>query len=220
MTENTNHTTPTPEQMGDQLDEELKDTVAEWEENPQEGETLDERIDERLRRMVAGWVGADADADWKTIGSKADANTRAAVAKWVDANEDADWSTISRRMENRIRLGVARLVKAKGETPDAEAAEDEASWSDIGAKIETDVRGWVGSLVGTGKDADWKTIGDEIMGHVKTAFDKVSESLKGEEEEQQQGYQQSEKIDIEGDESDPSGSGPKVTSEKPVEPKE
>jgi len=210
-----NNTTPTPDEMGDQLDEELKDTVHEWAET-QEGdyEDLDDRIDQRLRRMVAGWVGAEEEADWKGIGTKTDANTRAAVAKWVGAEDNADWSTISGRMENRIRLGVARLVKAQHKTPEGEEApEAEASWGDIGSKVETDMRGWIASLVGTEKDADWKTIGDQMMDHVKTAFDKISENLK-KSGEKGKSPSPSEKIEIQGDDS----AGPKVASEEPVDP--
>jgi len=204
-----NHTPPTPDEMGEQLDEELKDTVHEWAENEDgDRENLDDRIDERLRRMIAGWVGAEDDADWKAIGTKTDANTRGAVGKWVGAEDEADWSAISGRMENRIRTGVARLVKAKAE--DTESAEAEASWSDIGSKVETDMRGWIGSLVGTEKDADWKTIGDQVMDHVKTAFDKVSESLKKEDGDEKDVYPQSEKISIESDDAG--------ATEEPVDP--
>jgi hypothetical protein len=113
---------PTPEEMGDQLDRDIKDTVHNWAENPEEGK-LEERIDEKLRRTIAGWVGAEENDDWKTIGTKTDANTRKAIAKWVGAEEGADWGTISSRMEHRTRQGVARLVKAQ------KAEEEEASWS-------------------------------------------------------------------------------------------
>lgn len=211
-----NNTTPTPDQMGDQLDEELKDTVQEWAE-AQEGdyENLDDRIDQRLRRMVAGWVGAEEDADWKAIGTKTDANTRAAVAKWVGAEDDADWGTISGRMENRIRLGVARLVKAQHKAPEGEEApEAEASWSDIGSKVEHDMRGWIASVVGTEKDADWKTIGDQMMDHVKNAFDTISENLK-KSGDKGKTHTPSEKIEIH---SDGDSAAPKVTSEEPVDP--
>ena len=70
----TNNGKPTPDEMGDQLDQEIKDTVHDWAENPEgtDYDDLDERVDEKLRRMVAGWAGAEEDADWKTIGSKTD----------------------------------------------------------------------------------------------------------------------------------------------------
>lgn len=192
-----NNNTPRPEDMGQRLDEELKDTVHEWADNPEGGQTLDDRIDQRLRRKVADWVGVEQEADWKAIGGQMDAKTRAAIGGWVGTDEGADWGAISSRMENRIRVGVARLVKAQKD----EAAEQkpEASWGDIGAKVEHDVRGWVGALVGTGKEADWKTIGDQVATHVKNAFDKIGESLK-KEEKGDKAYPQSEKIVIEGEE--------------------
>lgn len=188
---------PRPETMGEHLDQELKETVQEWAENPEGGQPLDDRIDQRLRRMVAGWVGVDQEADWKTIGGQMDSKTRAAIGGWVGADEGADWGAISSRMENRIRLGVARLVKARKEQA-AEAA-PETSWGDIGAKVEHDVRGWVAALVGTQKEADWKTIGDQVVTQVKHAVDKISESLK-KEDKADKPYPESEKIVIEGEE--------------------
>lgn len=210
MTENN---TPKPEDMGGHLDEDIKSTVHDWAENPDESkfEDLDERVDEKLRRRVAGWVGVDEDADWKTIGSKMDANTREAIGGWVGAEPGADWAEISGKMENRIRHGIARLVRAEPKpAPEAEPAEP--GWSDIGAKIERDVRGWIGHLVGAEENADWKTVGDQVVDQVRAAFDKMARSAKKKEGEEP--YSPPARITIEGDEDQP----PAVVSEEPAEP--
>jgi hypothetical protein len=210
-----NHQAPNPEDMGDQLDEEIKETVHDWAENPdqEDYDNLDERVDEKLRRTIAGWVGAEDDADWKAIGGKMDAKTRDAIGKWVGAGEEADWAEISGRMENRVRFNIARLVRAKGAPADedVEPSPEQASWADIGTKIEQDVRGWVASVVGTEYDDDWNTIGGQFMDHVRTAFDKVTKSEK-KAADGDAPYPQSGKIDIEGEDETPD-----VTSEKPVD---
>ena len=181
----TDNTMPKPEDMGGHLDEDIKKTVHDWAENPDESkfEDLDERVDEKLRRRVAGWVGVEEDADWKTIGSKMDTNTREAIGGWVGAEPGADWAEISSKIENRIRHGIARLVRAEPKpAPEAEPAEP--AWSDIGAKIERDVRGWIGHLVGAGENADWKTVGDQVIDQVRVAFDKMAESAKKKKDEE------------------------------------
>lgn len=212
MTENT--TPPRPEDMGEHLDEDIKQTVHDWAKNPEEGKfkDLDERVDEKLRRRVAGWVGVAEDADWKTIGTKTDANTREAIGGWVGAQPGADWAEISGKMENRIRHGIARLVHA-GPKPAPEAEPAEPRWSDIGAKIERDVRGWAGHLVGVGKDADWKTIGNQAASHARSAFDKMKSTRKKEREEP---YTPPARITIEGEEDQP----PPVASQERVEPRQ
>jgi len=200
-----NHIPPKPEDMGDHLDEEIKETVHDWANNPEgtDYDDLDEKIDQKLRRTVAGWVGAPEDADWKTIGEKMDAKTRHAIGKWVGAEEDADWLQITARIDNRVRYNIARLVRAPRE-------EGEARWSDIGAKVERDMRGWMASLVGTEKDADWQAIGDRLMDQVRQAFDKITKSeQKGDAEG---GAVRSTRIEIESDEP------PAVQSEKPIDP--
>lgn len=210
MTENN---TPKPEDMGGHLDEDIKSTVHDWAENPDESkfEDLDERVDEKLRRRVAGWVGVQEDADWKTIGTKMDANTREAIGGWVGAEAGADWADISGKMENRIRHGIARLVRAEPKpAPEAEPAEP--GWSDIGAKIERDVRGWIGHLVGAKEDADWKAVGDQVADQVRTAFDKVARSAKKKEDEEP--FSPPARITIESDEDQP----PAVVSEELIEP--
>lgn len=210
MTENN---TPKPEDVGGHLDEDIKSTVHDWAENPDESkfEDLDERVDEKLRRRVAGWVGVQEDADWKTIGTKMDANTREAIGGWAGAEQGADWAEISGKIENRIRHGIARLVRAEPKpAPEAEPAEP--GWSDIGAKIERDVRGWIGHLVGAGEDADWKDVGDQVVDQVRTAFDKMAKSAKKKEGEEP--FSPPARITIEGDEDQP----PAVVSEEPVEP--
>ncbi|MEW6580863.1 MAG: hypothetical protein AB1435_16940 [Chloroflexota bacterium] len=212
MTENT---TPKPEDMGGHLDEDIKKTVHDWAENPDESkfEDLDERVDEKLRRRVAGWVGVEEDADWKTIGTKMDANTREAIGGWVGAEPGADWAEISGKIENRIRHGIAKLVRAEPKpAPEAEPAEP--GWSDIGAKIERDVRGWIGHLVGAEENANWKAVGDQVIDQVRTAFDKVAKSTKKKEGEEP--YSPPARITIEGDEDQP----PAVTSEEPIEPQQ
>ncbi|GIV81054.1 MAG: hypothetical protein KatS3mg051_0408 [Anaerolineae bacterium] len=213
MSENT--VPPKPEEMGEHLDQEIKDTVHDWAQNPEASrfEDLDERIDEKLRRRIASWVGAPEDADWKTIGARMDASTREAIGRWVGAEPDADWGTISSRMEGRIRRGIARLVHAAPAAPSAEAeAAPDASWSDIGAKIERDVRGWIGEIVGAGEQADWKTIGDQVLDQVRVAFNKVAQSARKREESAPQG--QVTRIPIEGEEDRP----PAVTGERTRRP--
>jgi len=205
---------PKPEDMGDQLDDEIKETVQDWAENPDDTEfkELDDRIDEKLRRKIGSWVGAGEDADWKAIGGKMDANTREAIAGWVGAEPGADWSEISGKIENRIRRGIARVVRAE---PAADEAEEEArdpGWSDIGAKVERDVRGWIGDLVGAGEEANWKAIGDQVLDHVRTAVDKVAQSVK-KDDGKEDAYPQAAKIEIEGEDD-----GPEVTSEEQVDP--
>jgi len=198
--------------MGDHLDEEIKETVHDWAENPQ-GESydnLDDRIDAKLRRTIAGWVGSEPDADWKSVGVKMDANTRVALARWVGAEEQADWNEITARMENRIRTGVARLVRAeRGSAAESEATEP--SWGDIGTKIERDVRGWVSGLVGTESDSDWGTITNQAVDHVRAAFDKITRSEKKKKADKP--YGPSGKITIEGEEEPPV-----VASSEPVDP--
>jgi hypothetical protein len=213
MTENT--TPPRPEDMGEHLDEDIKQTVHDWAENPDKGrfEDLDERVDEKLRRRVAGWVGVEENADWKTIGTRMDANTREAIGGWVGAQPGADWAEISGKMENRIRHGIARLVHAEPKpAPEAEPAEPR--WSDIGAKIERDVRGCVGHLVGVGKDADWKTIGDQAMSHARSALNRAAKSTR--KKERAEPYTPPARITIEGEEDQP----PPVVSREPAEPRE
>jgi hypothetical protein len=61
----------------------------------------------------------------------------------------------------------------------AERAEGEVSWADIGSKIEGDVRGWIGGLVGTSEDADWQTIGNQIVDKVRDTFESVTKKDKG-----------------------------------------
>ena len=59
-----NNQAPTPEEMGAKLDEEIKETVQDWAENP-EGSSfkdLDDRIDVKVRRTLAGgFAGENAD---------------------------------------------------------------------------------------------------------------------------------------------------------------
>jgi hypothetical protein len=174
-----NNQAPTPEEMGAKLDEEIKETVQDWADNPEatDFDDLDDRIDVKVRRTIAGWVGADEDADWKEVGVKMDANTRQAIAGWVGVEENADWPTITNRIENRIRLNIASLVHAQPPAEGAEAAA-EASWADIGAKVESDVRSWVAGLVGTSEEADWRTISGKVTDKVKHTFDKLRHSDK------------------------------------------
>lgn len=197
MSEN-NHSTPTPEEMGARLDEEIKETVQDWADNPQatDFDDLDDRIDAKVRRTIAGWVGAEPTADWKDVGAKMDANTRQAIAGWVDLDESADWPAITGQIESRIRLNIASLVHA---APPAEGAEPaaEVSWTDIGAKAESDVRAWVAGLVGTSEDADWRTISHKVSGKVKDAFEKMRRSDKAADDDVRRAAQ---RIAIEGEE--------------------
>jgi hypothetical protein len=209
MSDNT--TPPNPEDMGDMLDEEIRETVHDWAENPDdtEYEDLDERIDVKLRRTIAGWVGADENAEWKAIGEKMDADTRGAIAGWVGADEGADWPAITSRIENRVRFNMARLVRAQKADEEAEA-----SWGDIGSKIERDVRGWVGTVVGAEDEADWQAIGRQIGEHVSKAFEKVTEAMRSKKGDKESENAPPIKIEIEGDDGD---EPPVVKSEEPVD---
>ncbi len=215
-----NHTPPRPEDMGEHLDEELKETVDDWSRgSDEELDDLSDRIDRKLRRTVASWVDADEDAEWKDIGSQMDAKTRAAIAGWVGVEETADWNTISGRIEQRIRVGMARVFHArpKGTAEEGTPSEPEPTWNDIGQKIEHDVRGWVAALVGTREDADWQTIGNRVFDQVRAAFDKARSGSEG----QPRGA--AEKIHIETDEAPPATREdipPAVTDETPVEPEQ
>jgi hypothetical protein len=208
-----NHQPPTPEEMGQHLDDEIKETVQDWAANPQgtDYENLDERVDQKLRKTIAGWVGADEAADWKAIGGQMDAKTRASMAKWVGAEEGSDWPTITSRIENRVRTNVARMVKAERPAPESEEASSaDASWGDIGTKIERDVRGWVGTVVGTEKDSDWPAIGNRLFDHVRTAFDKVVTAAK---EVRKDPPAPTERIEIKSEDESPA-----VKSSTPVDP--
>lgn len=211
-----NNQPPRPEDMGEHLDEEIKETVHDWAENTKgtDYDNLDARIDEKLRKTIAGWVGAAEDADWKTIGSKMDARTRAAIAKWVGTDESADWAAISSRIENRTRAGIARLVRAERKPAEGVEAESaEASWADIGTKIEHDVRGWVAGVVGTEKDADWQHIGNRMFDHARSTFDKAVKAAKDAAASRKEPSAPAEKITIEGEDE-----SPVVKSSTPVDP--
>lgn len=169
-----NNQAPTPEEMGAKLDEEIKETVQDWVNNPEatDFDDLDDRIDVKVRRTIAGWVGAAENADWKEVGLKMDANSRQAIAGWVGVEENADWPAITNRIENRIRLNIASLVHAGPPTESAEQPA-EVSWTDIGAKVESDVRSWVAGLVGTSEEADWRTISSKVTDKAKHTLDKL-----------------------------------------------
>jgi|SRR5690554_4183739 len=193
-----NNQAPTPEEMGAKLDEEIKETVQDWAENP-EGSSfkdLDDRIDVKVRRTLAGWVGAGENADWKEIGSKMDENTRTAIAGWVGVEETADWPTITTRIESRIRQGIASAVRAEPAREGEQPAEP--SWVDIGQKVEHDVRSWVAGLVGTTEDADWGKISNELVNKVKETIDKVRHSKGNDVEDEVRRAAQ--RISIEGEE--------------------
>lgn len=205
-----NHTPPTPEEMGAKLDEDIKETVKDWAKNPEntDFDELDDRIDVKLRRTVAGWVGAGETAGWKEIGDKMDSKTRSAIAGWVGAEKDADWQTITNQIETRTRSNIARLVHA--DRPDGEVR-----WSDIGSKVERDVRGWIGGLVGTSKDADWQTIGNQIVDKVRHAAEKVTKSDKPGEPSDADVQRAASRIEITSEDDD---QPPAVKSSKPIDP--
>jgi hypothetical protein len=207
-----NHTPPTPEEMGAKLDEDIKETIQDWAQNPDnmDFDDLDERIDRKLRRTIAGWVGVSEDASWKEIGGKMDSSTRNAIAGWVGAEKDSDWPTISGQIENRVRSNIARLVRARRE-------EGEASWRDIGAKLESDVRGLVGGLVGTGHDSDWQTIGNQVATKARQAFDKAVTMVRGTEKTEESSRSAPVKIQITSEE-EGEDKPPVVKSSDPVDP--
>lgn len=211
-----NNQAPTPEEMGAKLDEEIKETVQDWADNPEATNfnDLDERIDVKVRRTIAGWVGADENADWKEVGQTMDANTREAIAGWVGLEENADWPTITSRIENRIRQGVASAVHAKA----AQAGEQpaEASWTDIGVKVESDVRSWVAGLVGTAENADWGKITNELVGKVKETIDKVRHSAKSTDAEDEV-RRAAHRISIEGEETGGDNPPPAASTIDPVD---
>ncbi|NDJ75078.1 MAG: hypothetical protein GYB65_02370 [Chloroflexi bacterium] len=205
MTEN-NNGQPNPEDMGARLDEEIKETVEDWAEDP-EGGDLFERIDVRLRGMVGGWVGAEEDAGWAAIGDKMDTNTRKAFGAWVGAEEDAGWADISGNIESRIRTGIARVFKVKAESGDPQ-------WADITAKWESGMRNFVSALVGADRDASWSDIGQDISDKTRRAFKSL---FGGKEEEEAEVRTRSQKVDIEGEEASADDDIPSVQSSKPVD---
>ena len=185
---------PVPEEISEQLDTEIEETVQDWAENPAGANytNLDQRIDEGLRRKIAGWVGAE-EASWEIIGEKMDASTRAQIAGWVGAENDADWDTIASRIENRVRHGVAQLVKVQQEDDTTDI-----SWNNIGSKIDRDVRGWMAALVGMeDQEPDWEAIGDQVVNHVQAAFDKGAAAFRDGETEPVDS--QPEKMPVEGE---------------------
>ena len=214
MTEN--NTAPTPEEMGAKLDEEIKDTVQDWADNPEatDFDDLDDRIDVKVRRTIAGWVGANENADWKEVGVKMDANTRSAIAGWVGVEENADWPTITSQMENRIRQGIASAVHAEPAQEGEQPAE--ASWVDIGQKGENDVRSWVAGRVGTTEDADWGKISNELVGKVKETIDKVRHSAKSSDAEDEV-RRAAQRISIEGEEAGGENPPPAASTIDPVD---
>jgi hypothetical protein len=167
---NNNGQAPEPEDMGERLDEKIRETVQTWADDLKntDFEALGTQIEDKVRLTLAGWVGADEAANWKDIGSKMDANTRAAIGNWVGADETADWGTISNKIENRTRMNLAKMVKARRDEEGAEA-----TWGDIGNKLESDVRIWVADLVGTKEDPRWSTIGSQVVSKVRGAVDKM-----------------------------------------------
>lgn len=188
---------PSPEEMGAKLDEDIKETVQDWADNPDHTDfnQLDEQIDVKIRKTIAGWIGAPETASWKEIGLKMDANTRESIGTWVGADKSADWTEITNQIDTRVRSNIAKVVHANREG-------GETSWADIGAKIENDVRGWLGGLVGTSEEADWQTIGNQMVTKVRDAVESVTKKDKSAATDEDLARRAS-RIEIESDENNP-----------------
>jgi hypothetical protein len=91
---------------------------------------------------------------------------------------------------------------------------DEPRWSDIGSKLESDVRGVIAGIVGTKEDADWQTIGNQVVDKVREAWEKMRGD-KGEPVEPE--HPRAVKIEITTEEGS-ADQPPAVKSSDPVDP--
>jgi len=126
----------------DGKDSDMSDQQQKTTGSSEEWKELFSNIGEQVRKDIARMVGADAEADWPTIGRQTDEAARTGIAKAVGASTDADWESIGQHLDQSARREIGKIV----------GATDDADWGDIGQAVSDGVESFLKDLFAARKD--------------------------------------------------------------------